>query len=83
MRGYTAPVRFALAMPLHGSLQLDIYGELMDSVYLYNKYGEPISYDGWQSLSGASWTGFAKTGSSRTKAFGKCAAGAGVPALAG
>ena len=24
-------------------LQLDIYGELIDSVYLYNKYGEPIS----------------------------------------
>jgi GH15 family glucan-1,4-alpha-glucosidase len=31
-------------------LQLDIYGELMDSVYLYNKFGEPISYDLWQSL---------------------------------
>ena len=31
--------------------QLDIYGELMDSVYLYNKYGEPISYDLWQKLS--------------------------------
>ncbi|MGH2588318.1 MAG: glycoside hydrolase family 15 protein [Dehalococcoidia bacterium] len=28
-------------------LQLDIYGELMDSIYLYNKYGEPISYDHW------------------------------------
>ena len=24
-------------------LQLDIFGELMDSVYLYNKYGSPIS----------------------------------------
>ena len=31
-------------------LQLDIYGELMDSVYLYNKYVQPISYDQWQSL---------------------------------
>ena len=31
-------------------LQLDIYGELMDSVYLYNKYGEPISYDFWSNL---------------------------------
>jgi len=31
-------------------LQLDIYGELMDSVYLYNKYGEPISYAFWQNL---------------------------------
>ena len=31
-------------------LQLDIYGELIDSVYLYNKYGEPISYDAWMDL---------------------------------
>lgn len=31
-------------------LQLDIYGELMDSVYLYNKYGSPISYDLWTHL---------------------------------
>jgi GH15 family glucan-1,4-alpha-glucosidase len=32
-------------------LQLDIYGELMDSVYIYNKFGEPISYDFWLNLS--------------------------------
>jgi GH15 family glucan-1,4-alpha-glucosidase len=31
-------------------LQLDIYGELIDSVYLYNKYGQPISYDDWTAL---------------------------------
>jgi len=31
-------------------LQLDIYGELMDAVYLYNKYGDPISYDLWTRL---------------------------------
>jgi GH15 family glucan-1,4-alpha-glucosidase len=31
-------------------LQLDIYGELMDSVYLFNKYGNPISYDLWIHL---------------------------------
>jgi GH15 family glucan-1,4-alpha-glucosidase len=31
-------------------LQLDIYGELMDSVYLYDRYGEPIGYELWQSL---------------------------------
>ncbi|HLT29736.1 MAG TPA: glycoside hydrolase family 15 protein [Myxococcaceae bacterium] len=30
--------------------QLDIYGELMDSVYLSNKYGEPISYAFWSHL---------------------------------
>ncbi len=32
-------------------LQLDIYGELMDSVYLFNKYGRPIGYDLWEALS--------------------------------
>lgn len=31
-------------------LQLDIYGELMDSVYLYNKHGSPISFDLWVSI---------------------------------
>ncbi|CAA9456816.1 MAG: Glucoamylase [uncultured Rubrobacteraceae bacterium] len=31
-------------------LQLDIYGELMDAVYLYNKHGGPISYDLWTRL---------------------------------
>jgi GH15 family glucan-1,4-alpha-glucosidase len=31
-------------------LQLDIYGELMDAVYLHNKYVEPIGYDGWKRL---------------------------------
>jgi GH15 family glucan-1,4-alpha-glucosidase len=30
--------------------QLDIYGELMDSVYLCNKYGLPIYHDGWVEL---------------------------------
>ncbi len=34
----------------HHQLQLDIFGELMDSVYLYNKYGSPISYDLWTEL---------------------------------
>jgi GH15 family glucan-1,4-alpha-glucosidase len=32
-------------------LQLDIYGELIDSVYLFNKYATPISHDAWSDLS--------------------------------
>ena len=35
-------------------LQLDIYGELMDSVYLYNKYGAPICHDALEDLGGSS-----------------------------
>ena len=30
--------------------QLDIYGELIDSVYLYNKYGAPIFHETWGNL---------------------------------
>jgi GH15 family glucan-1,4-alpha-glucosidase len=30
--------------------QLDIYGELIDSVYLFNKYGTPIYADAWDDL---------------------------------
>jgi GH15 family glucan-1,4-alpha-glucosidase len=30
--------------------QLDVYGALLDSVYLYNKYGQAISYEGWRHV---------------------------------
>ena len=43
------PVRIGNAAA--AQLQLDIYGALMDSVYLYDKYGEPISHDLWVRLS--------------------------------
>lgn len=39
----SAPVR--IGNEAHAQIQLDIFGELMDSVYLYNKYGNQISYD--------------------------------------
>ena len=50
LEGYkqSAPVRIGNAA--YNQLQLDIYGELMDSVYLYNKYGVAISYDFWIHL---------------------------------
>jgi len=44
----SSPVR--IGNDAYSQLQLDIYGELMDSVYLYNKHVEPISYDFWRDL---------------------------------
>jgi GH15 family glucan-1,4-alpha-glucosidase len=34
----------------YDQLQLDIYGELLDAVYLHDKYGVPVSYETWGSV---------------------------------
>ncbi|KAK4044500.1 Six-hairpin glycosidase-like protein [Parachaetomium inaequale] len=39
------PVRIGNGAAFHQ--QFDIYGELMDGIYLYNKYGKPIHWDLW------------------------------------
>jgi GH15 family glucan-1,4-alpha-glucosidase len=31
-------------------LQLDIYGELIDAIYVHNRYGGPIYYEAWEDL---------------------------------
>jgi GH15 family glucan-1,4-alpha-glucosidase len=48
LSGYenSQPVRIGNAA--YQQLQLDIYGEMMDSMYLANKYGHAVSYQGWQ-----------------------------------
>lgn len=50
LEGYkkSAPVR--IGNGAYDQVQLDIYGELMDSVYLYNKYGKPVHHDLWLNL---------------------------------
>ena len=44
----SAPVRIGNAAT--DQRQLDIYGEMIDSVYLYNKYGQPIFSETWDNL---------------------------------
>ena len=50
LSGYadSQPVRIGNAA--HAQSQLDIFGELLDSIYLANKYGSAISREGWEHV---------------------------------
>ncbi len=50
LRGYrdSKPVRVGNAA--YQQLQLDIYGEMLDSIYLSNKYGDGISHEDWEDV---------------------------------
>ena len=50
LEGYkkSAPVRIGNAA--YAQFQLDIFGELMDSIYLYDKFHGAITYDFWRKM---------------------------------
>jgi GH15 family glucan-1,4-alpha-glucosidase len=50
LEGYkkSRPVR--IGNDAYRQLQLDIYGALLDAIYLYNKHVQPISHDLWQQV---------------------------------
>jgi GH15 family glucan-1,4-alpha-glucosidase len=50
LEGYRGSRPVRIGNGAYNQVQLDIYGELLDAVYLYNKHGAPISFDLWCHL---------------------------------
>lgn len=51
LSGYANSQPVRIGNGAYDQLQIDIYGELIDSVYLYDKHTEPLSYDWWKNIS--------------------------------
>ncbi len=50
LAGYLGSRPIRIGNEAYEQTQLDIYGELLDSIYLNNKYGDAISHDGWNHV---------------------------------
>jgi GH15 family glucan-1,4-alpha-glucosidase len=50
LKGYRGAQPVRIGNGAYTQLQLDIYGELLDAVYLYNKHVMPIGHDTWTRI---------------------------------
>jgi GH15 family glucan-1,4-alpha-glucosidase len=53
LAGYRGSRPVRIGNNAYRQLQLDIYGELIDSLYLYDKYAEPTGHDLWRRIAAA------------------------------
>jgi GH15 family glucan-1,4-alpha-glucosidase len=50
LEGYMGRGAVRIGNAAEAQLQLDIYGELLDTIYIYNKNHEKINYELWQTI---------------------------------
>lgn len=50
LKGYEASVPVRIGNGAYDQKQMDIYGELIDTIYLYNQSGGSISHQFWQNI---------------------------------
>ena len=66
-----------------GQLQLDIYGEAMDSIYFADRHGLEAGHEGWLAVTDLLDVAHATTGTSPRRGSGRRAAGARTSPTAG
>ncbi|TDS12941.1 glycoside hydrolase family 15 protein [Sphingobacterium paludis] len=48
--GYKGSSPIRIGNEANNQLQLDIYGELLDTIFIYNQYHQPITFELWQII---------------------------------